>query len=215
MDHLIARSRGGTDRASNLVLSCRRCNQTKANRPVQEFLARDPERLGRILKQAKAPLKDVAAVNATRWALFERLQATGLPIEAGSGGRTRYNRVRLGLSKSHWADAACAGASTPERMRVRGVLVLRIAARGHGSRQMCRTNQYGFPITHRTRRKVWYGFPTGDLVRAEILRGKHAGTHIGRITVRSRPSFRLAGFDVHPKYVRLVQRADGYDYKYA
>jgi hypothetical protein len=27
------------------------------------------------------------AVNASRWALFEKLKTTGLPVEVGSGGR--------------------------------------------------------------------------------------------------------------------------------
>jgi hypothetical protein len=39
--------------------------------------------------------------------LFRRLQATGLPLEAGSGGRTKYNRSVRGLPKTHWLDAAC------------------------------------------------------------------------------------------------------------
>ena len=43
-------------------------------------------------KQAKAPLKDAAAVNATRWEIWRRLEATGLPVEVGTGGRTKYNR---------------------------------------------------------------------------------------------------------------------------
>ncbi|MEB3342205.1 hypothetical protein [Okeania sp.] len=53
--------------------------------------------LERIRFQAKQPLKDAAAVNATRWKLFETLTATGLPITTGSGARTKYNRRRLNL----------------------------------------------------------------------------------------------------------------------
>ena len=49
-------------------------------------------------------------------------------------------------------------------------------------------------------------------MRAVIPSGKYAGRHVGRIAVRSRPSFKLNGFDVHPKYLTLVQRADGYTY---
>jgi hypothetical protein len=36
---------------------------------MKDFLAKDPSRLERVLKQAKQPLKDAAAVNATRRAL--------------------------------------------------------------------------------------------------------------------------------------------------
>lgn len=64
-------------------------------------MKRDPDRLARIKRQAKAPLLDAAAVNATRWELFRRLKATGLPVETGSGGRTKFNRTTRGLPKAH------------------------------------------------------------------------------------------------------------------
>ena len=55
-------------------------------------------------------LQDAAAVNATRWALLNALKATGLPVETGSGGRTKFNRTRLDIPKTHALDAACVGA---------------------------------------------------------------------------------------------------------
>jgi hypothetical protein len=147
-----------------------------------------------------------------RWALYERLKATGLPIEAGTGGRTKYNRLRLGLEKAHWIDAACVGASTPDCLDTRIGSVLLITATGHGTRQMCRTDKHGVPIRHVPRQKRWYGFRTGDLVRAVVPGGKYAGRHEGRIQIRTRPTFRLKGIDVHAKYLARVQRADGYAY---
>ena len=53
----------------------------------------------------------------TRYALLERLKATGLPVEIASGGRTKFNRVKQQIPKTHWLDAACVGASTPEVLR--------------------------------------------------------------------------------------------------
>src|SRR5439155_24886780 len=100
----------------------------------QVFLAKKPDLLKRILLQAKAPLKDAAAVNSTRWALYERLQALGLPIECGAGGRTKFNRVSRGLEKTHWQDGACVGASTPEFLEIQGLVRLRITAQGYGCR---------------------------------------------------------------------------------
>jgi hypothetical protein len=58
-----------------------------------------------------------------------------------------------------------------------------------------------FPIRHRTRQKRWFGYQTGDLVRALIKSGTHAGKHTGRLTLRARKSFRVNGIDVHPKYL--------------
>src|SRR5436189_2770338 len=42
----------------------------------------------------------------TRWALYERLSATDLPVECGSGGQTSFNRNQRNLPKEHWVDAA-------------------------------------------------------------------------------------------------------------
>ncbi len=207
-EHLIPRSRGGSDRITNLTVACRPCNERKGNQTAAEF------GFPHLMGQAKAPLKDAAAANSVRWALYQRLVATGLPVEVGTGGRTKWNRARLGWDKTHWRDAACVGTSTPDGLRVAVDSVLLIVATGHGTRRMCGTNASGFPIRHRRRQKQWFGFRTGDLVRANIPIGKYAGTHVGRVAVRSRPAFKLNGFDVHPKYLRLIQRADGYAYGY-
>jgi hypothetical protein len=60
---------------------------------------------------------------------------------------------------------------------------------------------------------MYMGFQTGDIVRADIPGGKYAGRHIGRLSgVRQRPSFTLNGFDAHPKYLKQIHRADGYEY---
>jgi 5-methylcytosine-specific restriction endonuclease McrA len=75
IDHIHPRSKGGSDRVSNLTLACHPCNQRKGNLPVEQFLAKHPERIRKILAQAKAPLRDAAAVNSTRWALFDILPA--------------------------------------------------------------------------------------------------------------------------------------------
>ena len=89
IEHIVPKSRGGSNRVSNLTLSCRKCNQKKGNKPVEEFLNKKPARLLKILAQAKSSLKDAAAINATRWKLFDRLKETGLEVEVGSGGRTK------------------------------------------------------------------------------------------------------------------------------
>ncbi|MBV8078143.1 MAG: HNH endonuclease [Planctomycetaceae bacterium] len=214
VEHIHPKSRGGSDRVSNLALACEPCNRRKGDKPVDVFLKGKPEVLAEILKQAKAPLKDAAAVNATRWELFRRLQATGLPVECGSGGRTKFHRTTRGLPKTHWLDAACVGASTPEHLGIEGVRPLLVKACGHGKRNRCGTDKHGFPIRHAPRAKTFRGFRTGDIVRADIPNGKHRGTHVGRIAIRFRPSFRLGAIDVHPDRLTVVQRADGYGYSF-
>ena len=217
IEHILARSQGGSNRVSNLCLSCHNCNQAKGNKSIEEFLKKKPEVLKRVLAQAKAPLKDATAVNATRWELYKRLQSTGLPVEVGSGGRTKFNRNTREIEKSHWTDAACVGASTPNKLLLNGVKPLIIKAKGHGRRQRCGTDKFGFPIRHALySQKFFMGFHTGDLVKANVLTGKYAGIYAGRIAIRFKPSFKLTtggkSFDVHPKYLKTIHKADGYEY---
>lgn len=210
-EHILARANGGTNRVSNLCLACERCNNKKGKRPIQEFLKKKPALLKKILAQAKAPLKDAAAVNVTRWALFRRLKETGLPVECGSGGRTKWNRTRLGLGKSHWADAACVGKSVPGGgFGSFPETALKIKAMGRGTRQLVRTDRYGFPICHRLI-KTCDGFRSGDLVKVMIPNGKYAGVHVGRIVIqgeRRRLGIGKAWF--RSSWAKVVQRADGY-----
>ncbi len=155
-------------------------------------------------------MKDAAAVNSARWALLERLKATGLPVECGSGGLTKFNRTRRGLPRTHWVDAANVGKSTPDVLEVKGVVPLFITATGHGRRQMCVPNRYGFPGKAKERHKTFLGYRTGDIVKAVTPKG----TLQGRVMIRHRPSFRIGTVDVHPKYLCRVHRADGYGYGY-
>ncbi|NEQ16462.1 MAG: HNH endonuclease [Moorea sp. SIO3E2] len=187
IEHIRALSKGGSNRVSNLTLACRSCNQAKGNKPVEVFLKKKPMVLKRVLAKALVPLKDAAAVNTSRWELFRRLKAIGLPVEMGSGGQTKFNRKLRGIAKTHWADAACVGASTPERLFLKGVKPLIAKAKGHGRRQRCRTDRYGFPLGHAPSQKFFMGFQTGDLVKADIPKGKYAGQHTGRIAIRFRP----------------------------
>lgn len=218
IDHIHPLSQGGKHLISNLTLACDTCNKAKGSLDIKEFLRKKPELAKKILAQAKAPLKDPTAMNATRWELYRRLEAFDLPLEAGSGGRTKYNRTKRDLPRSSWINAACVGASTPEVLDIRVVNPLQIKSMGHGTRQMCQTDKYGFPKQHRKRQKKYYGFQTGDMVRALIPKGKYAGMHVGRVTVRSTGQFKIKahGQDIPcpQRYCVAIQRHDGYQYSF-
>ncbi len=217
VDHIHPIRKGGSNRVSNLTLACHDCNQAKGNQDIRDFLKGKSEGVNRILKQAKTPLKDAAAVNSTRWKLFNSLKELGLPIETGSGGLTKFNRKRLKVPKSHWQDAACVG-QVPDDLVFKTNQPLLIKATGNGTRQRCRPNKFGFPKSHAPKAKFFQGFQTGDLVSASIPKGKFAGQYTGRIAIRFRPSFVLQlpdkKFDVHPKYLTHLHRNDGYNYAF-
>jgi 5-methylcytosine-specific restriction endonuclease McrA len=215
VEHITPKAKGGSDRISNLTLACPPCNQQKGAQNLKVFLVKDPQRLARIQAQAKRPLKDAAAVNTTRWALFQALHATGLPVTTGSGGLTKFNRMRLGIPKTHALDAACVGSidvlSDWEKP------TLAIKATGRGRYQRTRLNAFGFPRGYLTRQKRIKGFQTGDQVKAEVTKGKKAGVYIGRIAVRASGSFNLQTAQgvvqgIGYRCCKVIQRADGYGY---
>jgi 5-methylcytosine-specific restriction endonuclease McrA len=211
VEHIKPRSKGGSDRVSNLALACNPCNQLKGNQDIKDFLAGKPDVLKRVLAQVKTPLRDAAAVNATRWALFNALKATGLPITTGSGGKTKFNCVRLNLPKTHWLDAACVG-ETPA-LTVLSENPLFIKATGHGIRRMCGTDKFGFPKRHRSRVQLHKGFQTGDIVQATVTSGKKIGFYVGRVACRASGSFDIATTSglvsgISHKYCQSIHRMD-------
>lgn len=88
-------------------------------------------------------MNDAAAVNATRWALVEALCATGRPVESASGGRTKCNRSRLGIPKTHALDAVCVGEVAAVTGWQRPTLTIKAA--GRGSYKRTRLDSFGFP----------------------------------------------------------------------
>jgi 5-methylcytosine-specific restriction endonuclease McrA len=128
VEHSVPKARGGSEQVSNLPIACAPCNQTTESRTAEEV--GHPE----IHAQARRSLMDAAAVKASRWARSRRLQATGLPVAVGTGGRTTWTRTQHGLPKAPGTDAACVGASTPPVVRVADVVPLGSTATGHGTR---------------------------------------------------------------------------------
>lgn len=188
IEHVVSRARGGTNRISNLTLACHPCNQDKGARSIEDFLKGKPDRLKKVLSQLRAPLKDAAVVNATRWALFNCLKGTGLRVHTGSGGHTKWNRSRFKVPKSHANDAICVG--IVEGLRYWNIPTLTITSVGRGSHQIVQTDSYGFPRTilgvgHPRRRKLLYKDaerlgqrkpeevrPKGELQKVRGLQGK-------------------------------------------
>lgn len=163
----------------------------------------------------RARLQDAAAVNGVRWVLADRLVETGLPIELSGGGRTKSNRMRLGVAQSQAHDAACVGIVPAISGWCRPILEVKCT--GRGSYQRTRVTAQGFPRGYLARNKRVRGFQTGDRVRAEVPAGKNAGVHTGRVAVRATGNFNIQTADrvvqgVSHRYCSVIQRADGYGY---
>jgi 5-methylcytosine-specific restriction endonuclease McrA len=216
IEHIVSRAAGGSDRVSNLTLACRPCNQKKGSKPIEQFI-KDKTKLAKILASAKAPLKDAAAVNATRIAIAERLRSLALPLSLWSGGRTKCNRVKQGYPKTHWIDAACVGQSGEKVFIHLQHKALAIQATGRGSRQKCLMDRYGFPRTSPKAQKRVFGFQTGDMVRATVQKGKKKGSYEGRVAVRATGNFNIKTSSetvqgISFKNCNIIQAFDGYMY---
>jgi 5-methylcytosine-specific restriction endonuclease McrA len=158
VEHIVPKSRGGTDRVSNLTLSCRTCNLKKGNQTAEEF------GYPHIQQQAKKSLKASACLNNIRWKLVEQLEA-----EHTYGYLTKYHRNKLGLEKSHVNDAfVIAGGTNQERCRPYEVMQVR---RNNRSLQK---NRKGFKPSIRRQK---YQLQPYDLVKYNNRTYRVKGVH--------------------------------------
>jgi hypothetical protein len=74
------------------------------------------------------------------------LQSLGWPVSVGTGGRTKWNRHRFLIPKTHALDAVCVGnMDTVVEIAGSKQSTLHIAAYGRGAYQRTRLTEYGFP----------------------------------------------------------------------
>ena len=239
-EHMIPRSRGGSDSIKNATLACHTCNQEKGNRTPEEWLSdlqsmKRPSELDKTRmecikrtlsgKTTGKGLRYAAWANITRWRLANDIWSipSVKSIEISTGGRTAYNRHVLGVLKDHHLDAMCVGRHIPKNgYRSTNQLVLYVKAMGRGTRLRGGLDKCGIIENKWTdRRKRFAGLQTGDIVHATIPNGKYAGSYTGRIMIRKSESHDIRCVDgglvtgTKNTIYTVRQRSDGYTYSYA
>ena len=230
-EHMVTKVNGGTNRIKNLTIACHTCNHDKNGMNLDtwfEFLKTHSKtklnkarlkNIGEILKDNKPNFfKDAAKVNSSRKSVYRMLGKYTTNLEVSTGGRTKFNRDNLNLPKEHYYDALCVGDVPVEFEIPRCITVLEIKATGRGSYSRTNLDKYGFPRSYLPRTKMFFGYKTGDIVKAVVQKGKNQGIWCGRVAVRSRGDFNIALTDgtikngVLYKRLKILQKADGYNY---
>ncbi len=204
VEHLIPKSRGGSDRASNLVIACDACNKRKGTRTAEEFGY--PE----IQAQARVPLKDAAHVSSIKTTVVQRLaqQFGSERVAVRYGYETKYQRIQvLNLPKSHANDAVAIACAIGEVVKpFAGVYQLRCVPRGN----------YQMYNGKHSEHKVWAprkvkGWKLYELVEAKGQMGYIGGRRVdGAFVVKDVISGK-ALVEVTPrKLVRLARCVQGW-----
>jgi hypothetical protein len=193
-DHVVPKSKGGSDRPSNRVAACESCNQGKGSMTVSEFGHPEVELLA---GHGYAP---AAIVTSMRMALVVGLGRIAPTVET-DGATTARNREMLGLSKTH-ANDAISLLDPPRRLVLPSVMAF-IVARPCGTRRLVNGPHGGHAV--RLPREV-RGFRQWDAVRW--------GGRVCYVKGRRRTgSFLLSDLEgkkikdgIGAKHFRLVQR---------
>ncbi len=168
IDHMLPKSRGGSQRASNLTLACRPCNQRKGQQTAAEFGFPD------VQAKARVPLKDAAHVSSLKSRVVHDLQAIfgERQVSITYGYETKYKRIQgLDLPKSHTNDAvaiACAIGEVVKPLEI--VHQIRCLGRGHYQRFNGLHSEHKCWAPHKVRRFKLY-----ELVKAKGQVGYIAG----------------------------------------
>ena len=216
IEHIVPKSKGGTDSLYNLVIACKKCNKLKGKLSLKEFgelMNKDYSHL----EPKKLP-KDAAIVQSSRNYMAREITKLVSDTTTYDAWMTKYNRDELGLPKEHYYDALSVG-EIPTKFNFLTDKILVISAKGRGSRQMCRVDKYGFPRTSAKASKSVKGFQTGDMVKAVVPKGLKQREYLGRVMVHSRGYFDIKtknglAQSIGYKYCHLIQRGDGYSYNY-
>lgn len=225
VEHIIPKTRGGTNRPDNLTMACHPCNEKKGKLYGKEL----EEKLGvafakkvqAAARKSKQGLSDAAAINTIRWKLLETLKSTGLSTISGTGGKTAYHRNLARLPKTHYYDAASVTIVPKQPKRLKVAVIKSV---GYGRRDLRKfsVTKPGFNYGN-LKRSAGDGFRKYDHVEMTKTNGKWKGIiNCFDRTPKGKPrKLRIEYFapevadsrkSGNTTELRLRQKRDGYSY---
>ena len=219
LEHIVPKSRGGSDQASNLTLACEPCNRRKGTQTADEF--GHPE----VQAQARVSLKDAAHVSSLKTAVVQHLRALfgNEQVHITFGYETKYKRIRvLDLPKSHTNDAVAIACEMGEAVKpLETVYQIRCLPRGQyqrfngpGSSHKCwapRTVQ-GFKLYELVQAKGQVGYIAGRREKgAFVIKDVTSGKKLAELTPRklARIARPTQGWLILCQQVRTPSRKEG------
>lgn len=197
IEHIIPKSRGGSNRVDNLTISCRKCNLKKGNKTAKEF------GFPKVGKLAKQFLKATPFMNVVRTCLV-----TDLACEITYGYITKHNRITLGLAKSHANDAfVIAGGTGQKRSKaLQGKQIRR-------NNRSIQTNRKGFKPSIRRQR---YKLQASDLVKLEntLYRVKGVFNYGKMVRIQSLQNGNQKPINKTIRKIELVKYGKGLNFSY-
>jgi|Deesub1362A_J573_1020465.scaffolds.fasta_scaffold01311_13 hypothetical protein len=170
VDHVIPRSRGGTDTFENLVCACRECNQRKGEQTAAEFS--HPEVGGRTFAYP-------AYLQSGKRYLREGLEQLS-SVEVVFSWQTKRWRKEMGLEESHVNDAVAIAVQGAETESPQGWMQIVARRRRRNFKRLKWKEKWGLRhwdlvcYTKRGGRKV-VGTVRGFVESREEVKVRHAG----------------------------------------
>ena len=190
VEHMLPKSRGGSDRIDNLTLSCHDCNQKKDTSTAEEFIKQTLPAKKATMKLKQLPnekrlFKYMAHMNTTRWTLYNTIKEKYPNVKMTYGYITKYNRIQAGLPKAHHIDAKCiTGFATVPSI---DQTVVKVKMRRHNRRLHRATFSKGHVRKDACLITVIFGFQLYDLVSFNnhryYIKGRRSSGYFALISV--------------------------------